>query len=225
MEKRNRMTMFFSILSSFYLSFFTMCVQASITANIGYESEYIFRGIAQEKSSASAGLDYSSNGFYVGTWAAQVTDGLEIDGFFGYSGFSEDGDFSYNMGFTGYYYTDNFDDTYEEINIDFTYKSFSFNTAFGEYDNFDSDTQDYTFVSASYEFDSGFYITVGDFAEDFDGRYFELGYGFTLAEVDATVKYISSDSALSGSSGDNFLIFSIGRSFSFKNLAKINLIT
>jgi len=211
----NKMKILSSLVAS-VLPFLTMDIQADVSANIGFESEYIFRGIAQEKSSASAGLDYSSNGFYVGTWAAQVTDGLEVDGFFGYSGFSENEDFSYNLGFTGYYYTDDFDDTYEEFNLGFAYKSFSFNSAFGEYDNFDGDTQDYTFISASYEFDSGFYITFGDFSEDFDGRYSELGYGFTLGEVDATVKYISSDSALTGHLGDNFLVFSIGKPFSFE---------
>jgi len=210
------MTMLSSLLTSVFLSFLSMDIQADVSANVGFESEYIFRGIAQEKSSASAGLDYSSNGFYVGTWAAQVTDGLEVDGFFGYSGSGENEDFSYSLGFTGYYYTDDFDDTYEEVNLGFAYKSFSFNSAFGEYDNFDGDTQDYTFISASYGFDSGFYITFGDFSEDFDGRYFELAYGFTLGKVDATVKYISSDSALTGPSGDNFLVFNIGKSFSFE---------
>ena len=216
MKKKNKMTMLSSILASVFLLFLTMDIQADVSANVGFESEYIFRGIAQEKSSASAGLDYSSNGFYVGTWAAQVTDGLEVDGFFGYSGSSVNEDFSYNLGFTGYYYTDDFDDTYEEVNLGFAYKSFSFNSAFGEYDNFDGDTQDYTFISASYGFDSGFYITFGDFSEDFDGRYFELGYGITLGEVDATVKYISSDSALTGPSGDNFLVFNIRKSFSLE---------
>ena len=211
----NKMKILSSLVAS-VLPFLTMDIQADVSANIGFESEYIFRGIAQEKSSASAGLDYSSNGFYVGTWAAQVTDGLEVDGFFGYSGSSVNEDFSYNLGFTGYYYTDDFDDTYEEVNLGFAYKSFSFNSAFGEYDNFDGDTQDYTFISASYGFDSGFYITIGDFSEDFDGRYFELAYGFTLGEVDATVKYISSDSALTGPSGDNFLVFNIGKSFSLE---------
>ena len=216
MKNKNKMKTLSSLLASVFLSFLTINVQADVSTNVGFESEYIFRGIAQEKSSASAGLDYSSNGFYVGTWAAQVTDGLEVDGFFGYSGSSENEDFSYSLGFTSYYYTDDFDDTYEEVNLGFAYKSFSFNSAFGEYDNFDGDTQDYNFISASYEFDSGFYITFGDFSEDFDGRYSELGYGFTLGEIDVTVKYISSDSALTGLSGDNFLVFSIGKSFSFE---------
>ena len=83
MKNKNKMKTLLSLLTSVFLSFLTINVQADVSTNVGFESEYIFRGIAQEKSSASAGLDYSSNGFYVGTWAAQVTDGLEVDGFFG----------------------------------------------------------------------------------------------------------------------------------------------
>jgi uncharacterized protein (TIGR02001 family) len=220
LKKKNDRTKLISIVTAGFVLLSTINVKADISANVGFESEYIFRGIAQEKSSAYAGLDYSSNGFYIGTWAAQVTDGLEVDGFFGYSGSSKNKDFSYNLGFTGYYYTDDFDDTYEEINLGFGYKSFSINSAFGNYDNFDNFNQDYTFISASYEFDSGLYITVGDFEKDFDGKYFEFGYAFTLGESDAVFKYISSDSDLTGPSGDNFLIFNIGKSFLFDNLIK-----
>jgi uncharacterized protein (TIGR02001 family) len=56
--------------------------QAQWSANIGYASEYHSRGIFQKNSSASAGLDYGVGGLYVGTWAADVGDGLEVDGQF-----------------------------------------------------------------------------------------------------------------------------------------------
>lgn len=210
----NNENILFSIL--LILLFSPHQLNAETSANVGYESEYIFRGIAQEKSSASAGLDYSSNGFYAGTWAAQVTEGLEVDGFFGYSGSDESGDFTYNLGFTGYYYTDDFDDTYEEINLVFCYSSFCLDGAFGDYENFDGPTLDYTFVSASYAFENGLYVTYGDFSQDAAGSYIEFGYGFTVAELDATIKYISSDSTLVGPSGDNFLILSLGKGFSFE---------
>jgi len=211
---KNSVNIAFIIL--FILLLPTYKLSAETSANVGYESEYVFRGIAQEKSSASAGLDYSSNGFYAGTWAAQVTDGLEIDGFFGYSGSDESGDISYAIGFTGYYYTDDFDDTYEEVNLGFCYKSFCLDGAFGDYENFDGPTLDYTFISTSYAFDNGIYLTYGDFSKDAAGSYFELGYGFSLDVMDATIKYISSDSTLVGPSGDNFLIFSLAKSFSFE---------
>ena len=191
----------------------TSNIYAETSTNIGYESEYIFRGIAQEKSSASAGLDFSSEGFYIGTWAAQVTDGLEVDGFFGYNGSNESGDFTYNLGFTGYYYTDDFDDTYQEINLGFCYGSFCLDSAFGDYENFDGPTLDYSFFNASYSFENGVYVSFGDFSKDAEGSYLELGYGFSLGEMEGTIKYISSNSTLVSPSGDNFLVFGISKSF------------
>ena len=74
------------------------------------------RGILQKNSSASAGADYENGGFYVGTWAADVGDGLEVDLYAGY-GFETEAGFSASVGFTGYYYTGEFDDTYEEFNL------------------------------------------------------------------------------------------------------------
>ena len=49
-----------------------------VTANAGFMSEYIFRGISQSDSSAMAGVDLKANGFYVGTWGADVGQGLEV---------------------------------------------------------------------------------------------------------------------------------------------------
>ena len=71
-------------------------------------------------SSASAGADYENGGFYVGTWAADVGDGLEVDLYAGY-GFETEAGFSASVGFTGYYYTGEFDDTYEEFNLNLGY--------------------------------------------------------------------------------------------------------
>ena len=52
---------------------------AEFSANAGVVSQYFFRGIAQTyTASASAGVDYEAGGFYVGTWAADVQDGIEI---------------------------------------------------------------------------------------------------------------------------------------------------
>ena len=48
--------------------------QADFSANVGYMSEYHFRGILQKVSSVSGGIDYESGGFYAGAWAADVGD-------------------------------------------------------------------------------------------------------------------------------------------------------
>jgi len=183
--------------------------QADASANLGFASEYYYRGIFQESSSASGGLDYESNGFSVGTWAADVGDGLEVDLYGGYGG--EAGDFSYSIGFTGYYYTGDFDDTYQEINLGAGYGLFSFDVAVGRYDNFDGPTLDYTYYSLTAE-KNGFYGKYAGFSQDFEGEYVELGYGTTIAELDVGLSLIFSNSDLVGES-DEAVVFTIGKSF------------
>ena len=70
--------------------------EGEVSYNIGFVSEYYFRGIKQKDSSASAGMDYENGGFYIGTWAADVGDGLEVDGYFGY-GIETEGGFSASL--------------------------------------------------------------------------------------------------------------------------------
>jgi len=182
---------------------------ADVSANLGFASEYYYRGIFQEDSSASGGLDYESNGFYAGTWAADVGDGLEVDGYFGYGG--EAGDFTYSVGFTGYYYTGDFDDTYQEINLGAGFGLFSFDVAVGEYENFDGPTLDYIYYSITAEKD-GFYGKYAGFSQDFEGEYVEVGYGTTIAELDVGLSLIFSNSDLVGES-DEAVVFTIGKSF------------
>jgi uncharacterized protein (TIGR02001 family) len=194
--------------------------QADLSANLGYMSEYHFRGILQKVSSTSGGLDYESGGLYVGTWAADVGDGLEVDGYFGYG--ADVGDVSLSIGYTGYFYTGDFDETYQEINLGAGFGMLSLDVAVGEYDgDFDSitpgDQDQYTFVSLTLEHE-GFYGTLGAFSQDADGEYLELGYGTTVAEIDLGVAaiYASEELALVGEGilDDTVsLVFSLGKSF------------
>ncbi len=183
---------------------------AEWSANVGWASEYHFRGILQKVSSASGGVDYESGGFYVGTWAADVGDGLEVDGYFGYGGEVED--FSYSIGFTGYYYTGDFDDTYQEINLGGAYGPLSLDIAVGEYENFDGPTLDYTFAALTLASENGFYGTYGTFSQDADGDYLELGYGTTISDIDFGVALIMANDDLIGDE-DESLIFTIGKGF------------
>ena len=114
--------------------------QADVSANLGFASDYYYRGIFQADSSANGGLDFESGGFYAGTWAADVKDGLEVDGYFGYGG--EVGDFGYSIGYTGYFYTGDFDDTYQEINLGGSFGLVALDVAVGEYENFTGPTLD-----------------------------------------------------------------------------------
>ena len=192
----------------------TATAQADLSGNLGYMSEYHFRGILQKVSSVSGGLDYESGGFYVGSWVADVGDGLEVDGYFGYG--TEVGDVDLSVGYTGYFYTGDFDDTYQEINLGAGFGVFSLDVAIGKYDgDFDplapGDQDDYTFISLTVA-DNGFYGTLGSFSQDADGEYLELGYGTTVSEIDLGIALILANEDLIGVD-DESLVFTIGKTF------------
>ena len=141
-------------LSGLTLLLLTATAQADLSANLGYMSEYHFRGILQKVSSVSGGIDYESGGFYVGTWAADVGDGLEVDGYFGYG--ADVGDVSLSVGYTGYFYTGDFDDTYQEINLGAGFGMLTLDVAIGKFDgDFDpvapGDQDAYTYAALTLE--------------------------------------------------------------------------
>ena len=187
------------------------------SANIGYNSEYIYRGIPQKNSSAFAGVDYENNGFYAGAWGADVGDGIEI---VYYGGYNWEGDeVTLGAGFTLYTYTGDFDDTYKEINLSAGWKWFTLDVAIGEYDNFDASTLDYSFYSLTAEH-NGIYGKVGTFGDDFDGSYYEAGYGSTVSVndmdlFDYAIAVIHSDATLLGGDSDTNLIFTLSKAFDF----------
>ena len=65
-----------------------------------------------------------------------------------YFGFAGGEDFTYKIGYTGYYYTDDFDDTYNEVNLGIGYGMFALDVAIGEWDGFGTPA-DYTFTSVT----------------------------------------------------------------------------
>ena len=161
--------------------------EGSLSANIGYVSEYHFRGIQQTGAgSASAGLDYENGGFYAGTWAADVADGLEVDFYAGY-GFEFDSGFALGAGVTTYQYTGDFDSAYNEINLSAGFNIVSLEYSVGTWDGSD-DVQiddiliegdaeaDYSFIGVSLELGS-FSATIGSWGKDFEGEYLEVAYG------------------------------------------------
>ncbi len=92
---------------------------ADLTANVGVSNNYIWRGLTQTENEAaiSGGIDFAAdNGFYIGTWASNVSYApgdvfsYEHDVYFGYGG--EAGSISYDVGYLYYNYDD-------EANFDF----------------------------------------------------------------------------------------------------------
>ncbi len=187
------------------------------SANIGYNSEYIYRGIPQKSSSAYGGADFEAGGFSAGAWIADVGDGLEIDYYGGY-GF-EVGDFGFSVGGTWYTYTGDFDDEYLELNLGASWRFLSFDAAIGEYANFAGPTLNYQFYSLTASH-NGFYGKVGLFEDDFDGTYYEAGYGnnLTVSDTDLfdyAIALIHSDDTLLGGESDTNIILTVSKTFSF----------
>jgi uncharacterized protein (TIGR02001 family) len=196
----------------------TPAMAADYSANIGWNSQYFYRGIFQSKSSANAGVDLGAGGFYLGAWGADVDDGVEIDYYGGYN--FELGDFTLGAGGTIYTYTGDFDDTYKEVNLTAGWNWLTFDAAIGTYDNFGGPKQDYQFYSLTAAY-NGFYGKVGTFQDDFDGSYLEGGYGNTLTVSDTdlfdytfTVIYSDKDLAGGDSSDTNFVL-SLSKTFDF----------
>ncbi len=187
----------------------TGIANADWSANLGFASEYYYRGIFQESTSASGGIDFDTGGFYVGTWAADVGDGLEVDGYFGY-GFDV-GDVNLSVGYTGYFYTGDFDDTYQEINLGAGFGLLTLDVAIGQYENFDGPSQDYNFYSLMLE-KKGFYGKFGGLALVFEGEYFEIGYTTTISDIDVGLNLIFSNEDLVGEA-DEAIVFTLSKSF------------
>ncbi|HSM98840.1 MAG TPA: TorF family putative porin, partial [Gallionella sp.] len=88
----------------------------TVTANVGFFSNYLYRGISQTagKPAIQGGFDYAhSSGFYAGAWGSNISwisdaavasgASLELDTYLGFkNGFAED--FSYDVGFLRYNY-------------------------------------------------------------------------------------------------------------------------
>jgi len=193
-----------------------------ISFNIGWASEYHYRGLLQKQSSASAGVDFSSGGFYAGGWTADVGDGLEVDGYLGY-GIETEAGFSASFGFTGYYYTGDFDDTYEELNSGLGGGRLGIECSFGSYDSVGGPKQDYSFLAATLSDGNGLYGTFGSFGGDFAGNYLELGYGLSVSEIDLGIAAIFSSDEFGEGNGQfdsagkpaasQALVFTIGKTF------------
>jgi len=191
-----------------------------LSANVGVVSEYIFRGIQQtDSATASAGVDYENSGFYIGTWAADVSDGLEVDVYAGYANELDSG-LGYNVGYTTYQYTGEFDSAYNEFNLGLSYSilSVAYNVGTRDDDvNLSIPEEDYNFFTAAVEYE-GFSLTYGNWGNEIDGDYFELAYNTEVSgfDVGVTITATSTDlntDRLGTQSNDEALVFSIGKSF------------
>jgi len=193
---------------------------SGVSYNIGYMSEYWYRGYYMAESSVSFGADVEMGNLYVGTWWADVDNGVEYDIYGGYN-FSLMGIPMY-AGFTGYYYSDNFDSDYEEINIGADMGFMSIDAAIdGEYQLAAGDQgyQHYTITvplsPVGLNIDYVYQTWTG---EAITGHNHELHYGMTVSGVDVGLMVgrnidTSHAAGLTDNDDSTYANFTLGYSF------------
>jgi len=212
---------------------------ADTTGNIGFVTDYIFRGILQAPSSGYAGADWSGEkGLYAGTWWADVNQGTETDWYGGWTGGGDN--VKFKIGATLYRYYDDFDGNYDEVNLGLYAGIFALDVAVGQYDSDFSNsnysganigTQDYIFTSVTITPKTGPYYKVGFWSGDYkdkiiaykdtsrDAYYAEIGYDYKLEEqgIDLTVAFTyAPDMVVNEGSGDYNIVFGIKKTFQKK---------
>jgi len=198
---------------------------SSVSYNIGFMSEYWYRGVYQSDSAVSFGADYEAGSFYAGTWWADVDDGVEYDIYAGFT-FEMMGMPMY-LGATGYYYSDNFDGDYEELNAGVDMGFMSLDVAFnGEYetgaggvdDGSTSDYEHYTITVPGLMLGLPIDYSYQTFQDELSGFTHELSYGTSVGGADVGLvlgrNSENSTAATAGTDNDTtYATFSLGYSF------------
>jgi len=179
---------------------------AEKTGTIGIMSDYIWRGQYISNGSAYGSIDVNTDsGLYLGAWGADIQNGLEYDAYIGYVGGGDE--FTWNVGLTGYYATDEAFDTLEEINLGFSYSFFDVQYSLGDLDaasggiiaNFDpsvapqrtrKQTVEYVIATLTPEVGPYYVIGRGDYhhirgvptTPGGKGMWFEVGKDFQLTD-------------------------------------------
>jgi uncharacterized protein (TIGR02001 family) len=194
---------------------------SGVSYNIGYMSEYWYRGVYQSESSVSFGADMEMGNMYIGTWWADVDKGVEYDIYAGYN-FELMGVPMY-AGYTGYFYSDNFDGDYQELNIGGDFGFMSVDAAVnGVYDSVSSGSittqgyQHYTITVPGMMLGLPLDYSYQTFTGELTGFTHEISYGTTVSGVDVglTLGRNSDDSTGSADNVDTtYANFTLGYSF------------
>lgn len=198
--------------------------EMSYSANLGFMSDYMYRGIHQSSSSAMGGFDIEYGSFYLGTWFADLQEdgwvdgshrGFEYDVYTGF-GFDITDSISASIGYTIYRYTDKgasaFDDDYDEVNIGIGLAisddaSISIDYANGENTATDQSETDYDVLTVALDY-MGMYALFGTWGvnEDdaslgeVDADWMEFGYSRTVGDFDLSGAFVLSEKELASGS-------------------------
>jgi uncharacterized protein (TIGR02001 family) len=204
MEKIMKRFLLFSLISALTLPSF-----ASVSANVTFATDYIWRGMTQTGGdpAVSGGFDYAADsGFYAGIWGSNVNfnidgAGSELDYYFGY-GF-EVGGIGVDLGYVAFDYPKNKTGLdFEEVVIGLSVGDFGFTYALGQ-----DGAPDYNEISYGIG-----PVGIAYGAYDDYGDNLLISYGFTCGTYDCGIAY--SDFSDDGYGGDeDALVFSMSASF------------
>ena len=198
--------------------------EISYSANLGFMSDYMYRGIHQSSSSAMGGFDIEYGSFYLGTWFADLQEdgwvdgshrGFEYDVYAGF-GFDVTDSLSASIGYTIYRYTDKgasaFDDDYDEVNVGLGYAisdnaSIAIDYAIGENTATDQSETDYDVLTISVDY-MGMYALFGTWGvqeddaskSEVDADWMEFGYSRTVGDFDISGAFVLSENELASGS-------------------------
>lgn len=201
--------------SSIALTAAAPAANAEVSANVGFVSDYYFRGANLGDAGVYGGLDYAAGGFYAGTWwiddATGGNDGMEHDWYLGYGG--EVGDFSYDINYARYEYTYT-SDFEHEIGVGLSVAGFSLGLVEGRDDDDGVDAVDYNVYTLGYEYDF-FSATVGHFEDDtdYDYQWAEVSFSGDIAEGIGASLSIGSMTSDSESVDDGYMFLDVSKSF------------
>ncbi|MFP6637980.1 MAG: TorF family putative porin [Nitrospinaceae bacterium] len=212
----------------------------SISGNVGFVSEYRYRGLDQsgEEPALQGGLDWSHNsGFYVGTWASNVDfndndSTLEVDFYGGYA--TELSGVSLDLSVIGYTYPG----ALNSSNYDFVEYAFAagyengpaaFSASINYTDDFFGASGQSTYYQGGIDYELGSGITasghVGRQLVEKNTTYgspdytdWSAGLSYTLMGLDLSLQYLDTNigSTYNGSTQvgkDNTAIFGVSKSF------------
>ncbi|HHJ11593.1 MAG TPA: hypothetical protein ENK00_00305 [Chromatiales bacterium] len=188
--------------------------QAGVSMNIGVTNNYLWRGVTQTDDGAavSGGVDYNhDSGFYVGTWASNVSFGgvadYELDLYAGYGG--EFKDFGYDVGVISYQYP--IGETYfNEVYANGSFKMISFGVAytFGSDDDTTAELSKgdvYGYVGADFDLAEGYGLSLLVGSYNFDNAAGDdyTHFAVSVSKGDFSIGVEKNDRTNTGAGEDN----------------------
>lgn len=179
----------------------------TLSANVGFTTDYIFRGISQTSGgpAVQGGIDYAhSSGLYAGLWGsniswisdftAGISSSVELDTYFGFrNSFAED--FSYDVGFIRY--------NYPGSNYPVGFVKADTNEVYG--------SLGYKWISAKYSYGTGDFLGV---AGAQGTNYLELNASVPLGETGVTLGAHAGKQTYKGAAADALTIAGFSPTYS-----------